>query len=129
MSWTRIFKRETEKNYESAFIFVLALAGSLFLFPWPISSIAIAIMCTGDSFAALIGKHFHSHAWWFNKNKSIEGSLAFMVAAYPAAFLFVGRELAIVAVLLGATVEAMKLNDNISIPAAIGAFLTIVRLA
>jgi dolichol kinase len=128
-TWTRMFKRESEKDYRSAFLFVLSLAGTLIIFPWAISAPAIAILCAGDSFSAAIGTHFRAHPWWFNKKKSVEGTLAFVVAAYPAAFFFLGREVAVVAVLLGALVEALPLNDNIGIPAAVGAFLSIARIA
>jgi dolichol kinase len=124
-----MFKRESEKDYRSAFLFVLSLAGTLVVFPWAISAPAIAILCAGDSFSAAIGTHFRAHPWWFNKKKSVEGTLAFVVAAYPAAFFFLGREVAVVAVLLGALVEALPLNDNIGIPAAVGAFLSIARIA
>ncbi len=128
MKWTQMFQRKGEKSYRAGALFVLSLAAALIVFPWEISSVCIVILCAGDSFAAVIGKHFHSHQWWFNKSKSIEGSIAFAVVAYPLAFIFIGRELAVLAVLLAALVEALPLNDNISIPVIVGAFLTLVRL-
>ena len=113
-------------------------AMSLFLFPSPIAAAAMTVMLLGDTAAALIGRKFGKHKTV--NNKSIEGVIAFLIAGYigaaaclaicqmPAPFFL----LAIPGVILAAVAELFEkqihLDDNFSIPLALGSVLSLTWL-
>ncbi|MGC8675939.1 MAG: hypothetical protein ACP5T3_00265, partial [Candidatus Micrarchaeia archaeon] len=69
----------------------------------------------GDSAATIIGIKFGRHGLAYNRNKSVEGALAYFVCVAALAYAFVGvYALAIAA--LGALVESadIRIDDNIS---------------
>ena len=77
----------------------------------------IIILALGDGMASIIGKRGRIKLP-FNRNKSLEGTLAFFVFSLPAYF-FIGQN-GIVIALICAIVESLdlKLDDNLIIPIA-----------
>lgn len=47
----------------------------------PTGVVSIIILCIGDGIADLIGRPYGRHKWFHNRDKSIEGSVAFFVAS------------------------------------------------
>ena len=104
---------------------------SALCFSSPYSALAMAVMLLGDTAAALIGRRFGRHR--FFNGKSLEGTLAFVVTgfavvligfafgAYPWQVLLGGVSGVVVAALLELFNCELHLDDNLSIPLAVGA--------
>lgn len=111
-----------------------AAALSCALFPTVAAAGAMATMLVGDTAAALIGRRFGKHK--AVNGKSFEGIAAFVVAGFAATslviFLLHGAPVfyfwALVGVFPAAAVELfekqLRLDDNFSIPLAMGFFLS-----
>jgi len=78
---------------------------------------SIAILAAGDGFAGVIGRRYGKHRFWFNKNKSWEGSMSGFIAAAAAGFYYAGP-IAIVGSLFGMIAGAVNRHDNIAVPYA-----------
>ena len=112
------------------YVSLAALLCSVF-FAKPIAVIALSIMLISDTSAALVGKIFGKHKIY--KNKSVEGSLAFFISAifvtlifnsiYPFSFVCIIACLA--ATLMELYESALKIDDNLSIPLAVGLVLSL----
>ena len=100
-------------------------------FPKPYSALAMAVMLLGDTAAALIGRRFGRHR--FFNGKSLEGTLAFVLTgfavvvigffafAYPWQLLLGGASGVLAAAVLELFNCELHLDDNLSIPLAVGA--------
>lgn len=107
-----------------------------------LAAAAWAILAFGDGAATLVGRTHgrHGRRWPWNPAKSLAGSAAFVLVAGPAsvaAMLWVGHHLAVppplwlaVAAPLAGTIMAMfaetlpvRLDDNVTVPAAAAATL------
>ncbi|MBR7069991.1 MAG: phosphatidate cytidylyltransferase [Oxalobacter sp.] len=112
---------------------------SVALFPTVIAMTGFAVMLIGDTVAALIGRRFGRHP--INAGtKSLEGSLAFCIAGFliilffffsyaqPMMFLFSGSIGVVVAALAEAYENRIYLDDNFSIPLAVGICLFLGQL-
>jgi phytol kinase len=66
------------------FVYILIVQAAIWLF-WrssPVGVIALSTMAAGDGFADLVGRRWgKNNKWWFSPQKSIAGSLAFLVAS------------------------------------------------
>jgi len=101
---------------------LMYVVGCLFLVAFSQSlSFALAMICVlafGDGFATIIGvRGMHPLAW--NKNKSVEGLCAFIVASVASSSLFVPFNAALFYSVILAFVEAIDfpVDDNLLIPA------------
>ncbi len=82
--------REEDRQYGilvGPLIYIVAIELCVVIFPVHISAMCIGIMAFGDGFATIIGRNFGKHRHWIDKHKTVEGSLAFFVAAFLYAFL------------------------------------------
>ncbi|CAJ1930490.1 unnamed protein product [Cylindrotheca closterium] len=74
---------------EGPFIYVCLFEIFTLLF-WrnsPIGAVAISTMAAGDGMADLVGRKFgRNNKWWFSKEKSIAGTVAFVVASALTSF-------------------------------------------
>jgi len=102
-------------GYGSAWYMVGALLATTFL--QDISQIAaiIWILGTGDGFSTLVGK-LGTHKLIYNPKKTVEGSIAFVIASLPAYF-FIGLYIVPLSITC-AIVESLPIDveDNITIP-------------
>lgn len=117
---------EKKKRLNGATNVLISACLCVLLFPKLITVTAFAILIVSDSTSALVGRRFGKRRFF---DKSLEGSIAFFVSAVLVVFVapkvaFHPLEyvIGIVAAGVGAIVEAisMKVDDNISIPIAVG---------
>ena len=139
-SFIRQFRRRKEKQpFFAIFSFFLAGTICLILFGQAIAIFAILTLGFGDSLSAIIGSKFGKNKILWNKDLSVEGSVAFFAAAAFAIYLFLlwQPQLAIVSVLATAIVASFvgmlvettpTVNDNAIIPLAVGAALWLLTL-
>lgn len=105
---------------------LVSLACVTLLFPLPIAIVAFASFMIGDACAALVGRRF-GRTRWPNSPRTVEGSVAFVLAALVVMGLFPGIPwwVAGAGAVLGAGAEALPgpLNDNVRVPLVIGGLL------
>jgi dolichol kinase len=66
-----------------------ALAAVLFWTESPTGIVSLIILCIGDGVADLVGRPYGKHKWFYNREKSVEGSVAFAVASYAVVWTYV----------------------------------------
>lgn len=121
-----------EELYEfrtAPIFFAFGILLTLLLFPRPASYAAIAIFVLGDSTASIFGKTFGKRTLWFNKGKTLEGSLIGFVFALSAAAFFVNPLVAAIGAAVAMLIESLPLpiNDNLVLPLVTGALLTLIH--
>ena len=139
-SFLQQFRRRKEHQpFYAAFAFLLTSTICLILFGKAIAIFAILALAFGDSASALIGKKFGQTKLPWNKDLSAEGSIAFFAAASLTIYIFLiwQPQLAIISAIVTAVVAALigmfaetipTVNDNTTIPLAIGAALFLLAL-
>lgn len=122
-------------NFERAGVKIIGLGAALYLLGILISAsilqsevkiaAAIVIFALGDGAASLFGLHARHHLSW-NRKKTWEGLIAFIIFSLPAYF-FIGVY-AIPLALICAFVESLSLpvDDNLLLPVAASAFLMLI---
>jgi phosphoserine phosphatase len=108
--------------------FALGILFTLILFPAPANYAAIAIFAFGDSSASIFGNLFSRTPLPFNKDKSLEGSVAGVFFAFLAGCLFVSPIIALVGAVVAIFIEYLPLpvNDNLLIPLFTGLTLFLI---
>jgi dolichol kinase len=102
----------------------------LFYFNQNIANAAILILLFGDAASTVIGKKFGRIKWPFQLEKTIEGSLAFLLVGVMVAITQVPFIPAIVGSAAGALIEVYSpIDDNIPIPIVSGFFITLMIYA
>ena len=106
--------------------FAIGILLTLLLFPVPANSAAIAMFAFGDSAASIFGRYFSKTPLPFNKDKSLEGSMAGFFFAFLAGLLFISPLKALAGAAVAMIVEYLPLpvNDNVLIPLITGLALT-----
>ena len=118
------------ERYEFAaapIFFAFGILLTLFLFPVPASSAAIAIFAFGDSTAAIFGKIIGKKTLPFNKGKTWEGLIAGVFFGFSAATFFVDPLRALTSTISAMFVESLPLplSDNLTVPLTAGITLTL----
>lgn len=125
---------QTRFGLTGAFYVLLAAICCAFLFTDLVSVTALTIMLVGDTAASLIGRYWGTLKFW---GKTVEGSAAFLVSSIIAVSVL-GYAInapehfypvALGAALIGTVVEAvsgkLRIDDNLSVALAAGAFMQI----
>jgi dolichol kinase len=102
---------------------------ALMLYPAAIAAIAIYALAFGDGLASLIGKFGGRTVLPFTGGKTLEGSLACMLAVLTTTYAVTNRALESLAIAVAATIlEAFPTNDmdNFILPVGVGAVATII---
>jgi dolichol kinase len=120
-------KDPNKKNLSGASYVLLASTLSIFFFPKLFAITGIAVLILGDIAAALIGRKFGKHKFFF---KSLEGTLAFFVVSCIVVLLIPKVEgllleyiIGFIAVAVGALAENLSYgwaDDNLTIPISVG---------
>ncbi len=132
--YTRLpsFIRKNEENKLTGTpAYVAGIGLSLFLFPASIATAAVCFLACGDVAATTFGERFGKTKIG---DKSLEGSIAFVIAAVAAGFLLplAGVSVSHGIIFLGAIAAAgvellpLGLNDNLVIPLASGGVMLLV---
>ena len=108
--------------------FGLGILLTLLLFPIQVSSASIAIFAWGDSAASIFGGRISKKPFLFNKDKTIEGSIAGFLFAFLAALFFVSPINAAFGAAVAMFFEYLPLpaNDNLVIPISTGLILSLI---
>jgi len=85
---------------------------------------AILTVTFGDGLSTLVGKLFGKRQ--IMKNRTLEGTLAGMIAAAIALSFIVPIHIAIITAIVGLLAEYIPLNDNYTIPIAAGFCLALL---
>jgi dolichol kinase len=122
-----IRESEVSGDFTGATYILTTACLAIALFSRPIAALALAFIIVGDPASALIGRKFGRHRF---RSKSLEGSLAFLVAAVLIGLVMPGVPLAVM--LIGAVVatvtEAVSFNvdDNATVPLVSGLVMTLL---
>lgn len=111
--------------------YILGIGSSLYLYRTDIATAAVCFLAFGDVAATTIGERYGRTKIG---DKSLEGTIAFVVAALLAGFLLplagvsVMRTVILTGAIVAAGVELLPLpvNDNLSIPLVSGGVMTLV---
>jgi dolichol kinase len=122
-AFSRFFARKGETRYFNAAYYLGSCGLALLAFPQAAAFAGIAALAVGDSLSTLYGKHFGQMRIPWNPDKTVEGSLACLVATYLALYFILGREGAVVAAIAATVIESLPVNDNITLPLGIGALV------
>ncbi|MEJ2241034.1 MAG: phosphatidate cytidylyltransferase [Candidatus Bathyarchaeota archaeon] len=134
--FSTITKKALRSNFEKThyaiapITFTLGLIISLLIFPLPIAYTSITILTIGDSVANISGRIFGKTPIFYNKNKTIEGTIIGSLTAFLGSILFVNPSQALIAVSIGMFVESLPLptNDNLAIPLSSGTILILMSI-
>lgn len=114
-------EHELKGDFTGAAYILATVCLVIALFDKPVAIAALAFIMTGDTAAALIGRKFGKHKYG---HRSLEGSLAFLVAAIITTFFIPGLPLIIglIGALVATITEAVsfKIDDNATVPLVSG---------
>ena len=100
---------------------------ALIIYPTTIAYASIVIGALGDTFAAFAGRKFGHRQ--LSKRKTVEGFAAGFAASFLAAALLVSPLIALIGAVGAMLMELLDLpDDNLTMPLAAGALMTLVSL-
>ena len=109
-------RKEDERGFLYFFIGIIATL-YIFSFNMSIAYSGILMLLLGDSASTIIGWRFGKHKLPFKANKSVEGSLAFVVVGFLSALTLLPILPSLIGALVGAITEAYSpIDDNIPVP-------------
>lgn len=118
------FERSDARPFLGAIAYLAGVGLSLVTFPSQ-AALSVTVLSVGDSVSTLVGVRWGRHKLHFNKAKSYEGLLAGFLLSFTACLVFTTPSMALAASFIGMLIEALpiKVNDNISVPIGVGAFM------
>lgn len=121
-------KREEIRGIATGPIFYLiGILLSLSFFPEICFLTGAIALIVGDAAAGLIGFKFGKHKWFYNKNKSIEGSLAFYLSTFPFFAIFLPIVYSLILVFAAAVLESfLSKGENILLPALVSGITCLI---
>jgi len=114
-------------NFSGAFYILPAMIASILFFDPPVTLISLSFIIFGDPASAIFGRRYGKHKF---KNKSLEGSTAFLIFAVAVAIF--APEIPLWIALLGAVTatitEALsfEVDDNVTVPLISGLVITLL---
>ena len=121
------FERKKEYPLSGAMYWALGAFLALILFSQNPAFAAIAVLAVADASSTMIGKYKGKHKIPFNRKKSWEGSIVFFFTAALTLQFFVSADLAILIAAVTAAIETLpRINDNVTIPLAVGLLITVL---
>jgi dolichol kinase len=125
-TFSPLLRSEERRTLGGQTFFALGSFVCILLFPKNIAIAAMAVLVVGDSVAAMVGMTCGRHRIY--GKKTLEGFLGCLVASTLICLLLLPLDIALVGGLVGAVTElvTLRLNDNLTIPVATGAAMTVV---
>ncbi|HDL02617.1 MAG TPA: hypothetical protein ENH25_00640 [candidate division Zixibacteria bacterium] len=117
---------ETSGDFTGATYILSTVCFTAAFYSKPVAAAALAFIIVGDPASALFGRRYGKHRF---KNKSLEGSLAFLVPATIVGIF--APELPVTVGILGAIVATVteavsfKVDDNTTVPLISGLVMTL----
>ncbi len=106
---------------------VVGVILSLVLFTELTACVVIVILAFADSFATIVGKIYGRLKIPYNRNKSVEGSVAFFLTALLCAVFLLPLKIALIASFVSCIIETMPFKfNNISIPLGKGLIIGLI---
>jgi dolichol kinase len=132
--FSRITQRAVISDFEKKYFaaapitFTLGILFSLLFFPLNVAYVSISVLTLGDGFANVFGKIYGKTCFFFNKNKTVEGTFFGFIFAFLGALIFVNPLHALIAVFFGMFVETLPLSfgENLVIPLSSGLVLSAI---
>lgn len=125
-------RREVIKHSPArgALMFLIGSALAVLLFEPPIAASAVAVLALGDAFSTIAGRRYGTLSIPYNPEKSIQGSLAGLAAAFFGAAVILPPPYALLAAAAGMVGESLplKIDDNVVIPMFSGAAVSVATL-
>jgi len=126
-----IIRKSEERGDFTGATYILATAClAIALFSRPVAALAMAFIIAGDPASALIGRKFGRHKF---RSKSLEGSLAFLIAAVVIALIMPGVPLTVkfIGAVIATITEAVsfRVDDNATVPLVSGLVMTLLLRA
>ena len=121
--------RQTEAlgDFTGATYILTAACLTIALYSMPVAVASLTFIIVGDPASALFGRRYGIHKF---KNKSLEGSLAFLATAIIVALLTpqIPLEIGLVGGVVAAFTEAVsfKVDDNTTVPLVTGLVMTLL---
>lgn len=133
---TRLAMRNTDNTGEgkqNSFVkaplyLAAGVLASLLIFPAPFNYAAIAVVTLGDGFASVVGRLYGRNKIPYTGGKTLEGSSAGLVCAFIGAAIFISPVTALIAAIVGMTVELLplRITDNLTVPLLSGLSISII---
>lgn len=129
----RVLRRAETRTFTGATYVALAALITIALYDRPIAITALLFLAVSDALASLVGRRFGTVGFL---GKSLAGSTAFFVSAAGIAWFTLAETplTALAGALAGTIVEALplrlgahKLDDNLTIPLAAGAAMSLTQ--
>jgi acyl phosphate:glycerol-3-phosphate acyltransferase len=126
-----VIRTNEENKLTGTAPYILGVGATLYLYRTDLATLAICFLAFGDVAATMIGERYGKTKIG---NKSLEGSIAFVVAAVTSGFLLslagisVMSGLVLAGALIAAGVELLPLpvNDNFLIPVVSGGAMSLI---
>jgi dolichol kinase len=125
------FEREEEKKKipgKGVFMFLLGAILTIIIFKTiSIVTASLLIVSLGDGASTLIGLKFGKHILPYNKKKTLEGSLAFVIFGFAGALTQVSPAQALAGAAISMVVESLplRIDDNLAIPIVAAAVMSV----
>ena len=120
--WASCRGNERRRPAFAPFALSFGILGSLFIFPIPIARASVLIAALADTAAAILGRRYGKTPLPYNREKTLEGTLACLVAAFACAVPCVSVPAGAIGAVTAAIVESMPLKhfENFVLPLAAG---------
>jgi dolichol kinase len=116
-----IIRPREEKRLSGSTTILAAALAVYFIYDLKIAAASMTIIVIGDTAAAIIGRRFGRIKF---KNKSLEGTLAFVVFSSLGVYLIpdLAFQIGFIGAIIGAFIEALPvpIDDNITVPLIAG---------
>jgi dolichol kinase len=126
----KVFKDHERPNtlpFKGATEFLMGCFFATVLFEPTIAIAAISVLSLADALSTLIGSYYGKHKLHINRNKTYEGSSAFLITSFLVLLFFVNPFKAFIVAVFATFAEMLpKIDDNLVIPITVGIIMTII---